>query len=76
MSDIPKTLYIILNHNVKDVTTTYYYESLKYYQEQDNFKLFLIDNGSRASERSIHTTHFFKKNMYFNGAIQWAFKYM
>jgi len=75
MSDIPKTLYIILNHNIKSVTTMYY-ESLKYYQEQDNFKLFLIDNGSRASERSIYTTHFFKKNMYFNGAIQWAFKYM
>ena len=63
MSDIPKTLYVILNHNIKSVTTGYY-ESLKYYQEQDNFKLFLIDNGSRVSERSIYTTHFFKKNMY------------
>jgi len=29
-----------------------------------------------VAERSIHTTHQFKKNVYFNGAIQWAFKYM
>jgi len=34
-------------------------------QEQDNFKLLLVDNGSRAEKRSHHTTHFFKKNMYF-----------
>ena len=62
MSDIPKTLYIILNHNIKSVTT-FYYESLKYYQEQDNFDLLLIDNGSKGSEKSIHTTHSFKKNV-------------
>ena len=75
MSDLPKTLYIILNHNAGSVSTIYY-EELKYYQEQDNFDLLLIDNGSKMAERSIHTTHQFKKNVYFNGAIQWAFKYM
>ena len=75
MSDLPKTLYIILNHNAGGVSTIYY-EELKHYQEQDNFDLLLIDNGSRIPERSIHTTHQFKKNVYFNGAIQWAFKYM
>ena len=75
MSDLPKTLYIILNHNAGSISTIYY-EELKYYQEQDNFDLLLIDNGSKVAERSIHTTHSFKKNVYFNGAIQWAFKYM
>jgi hypothetical protein len=75
MSDLPKTLYIILNHNAGQISTIYY-EEMKYYQEQDNFDLLLIDNGSKPSERSIHTTHSFKKNVYFNGAIQWAFKYM
>ena len=72
---LPKTLYVILNHNAGNITTIYY-EELKYYQEQDNFDLLLIDNGSKPSERSIHTTHSFKNNVYFNGAIQWAFKYM
>ena len=75
MSNLPKTLYIILNHNAGQISTIYY-EEMKYYQEQDNFDLLLIDNGSKPSERSIHTTHSFKKNVYFNGAIQWAFKYM
>ena len=75
MSDLPKTLYIILNHNAGSVSTIYY-EELKYYQEQDNFDLLLNDNGSKVAQRSIHTTHQFKKNVYFNGAIQWAFKYM
>ena len=75
MRDLKKTCYIILNHNVKDVTTTYY-EELEYYQEQDNFDLLLIDNGSRPSEKSVYTTHCFKKNVYFNGAIQWSFQYM
>ena len=75
MSDLKKTCYIILNHNVRDVTTTYY-EELEYYQEQDNFDLLLIDNGSRPSEKSVYTTHSFKKNVYFNGAIQWSFQYM
>jgi len=75
MIDLPKTLYVILNHNIKSITTVYY-EELKYYQEQDNFKLLLVDNGSKVKKRSHHTTHFFKKNMYFNGAIQWAFKQM
>ena len=37
MIDLPKTLYVILNHNIKSITTVYY-EELKYYQEQDNFK--------------------------------------
>ena len=73
MSDLPKTLYVILNHNAAQISTIYY-EEMKYYQEQDNFDLLLIDNGSKASEKSIHTTHSFKKNVYFNGAIQWAFK--
>ena len=75
MSDLPKTLYIILNHNAAQISTIYY-EEMKYYQEQDNFDLLLIDNGSKGPEKSIHTTHSFKKNVYFNGAIQWAFKYM
>jgi hypothetical protein len=75
MSNLPKTLYVILNHNAGSVSSIYY-EELKYYQEQDNFDLLLIDNGSKFSERSIHTTHSFKKNVYFNGAIQWAFKHM
>jgi len=75
MSNLPKTLYIILNHNAGQISTIYY-EEMKYYQEQDNFDLLLIDNGSKFNERSPHTTHSFKKNVYFNGAIQWAFKYM
>ena len=75
MSDLPKTLYIILNHNAAQISTIYY-EEMKYYQKQDNFDLLLIDNGSKGPEKSIHTTHSFKKNVYFNGAIQWAFKYM
>ena len=65
MSDLPKTLYIILNHNGGQISTIYY-EEMKYYQEQDNFDLLLIDNGSKASEKSIHTTHSFKKNVYSN----------
>ncbi len=72
---LPKTLYVILTHNANNVSTAYF-ESLMYYQEQDNFDLILLDNGSKKEEISIHTTHFFKENVYFNGAIQWAFKRM
>ena len=34
MSKLPKTLYVILTHNEKHLSTEYY-ESLKHYQEQD-----------------------------------------
>ena len=64
MSDLPKTLYVILNHNIKSITSMYY-EELKYYQEQDNFKLLLLDNGSKVKKISHHTTHFFKKKYVF-----------
>ena len=60
MSDLPKTLYVILNHNVKSITTLYY-EELKYYQEQDNFKLLLVDNGSKRQKEAIILLIFLRK---------------
>ena len=75
MMDLPKTLYVILTHNEKHMSTDYF-ENLMYYQEQDNFDLVLLDNGSKKENKSIRTTHAFKNNVYFNGAIQWAWKKM
>ena len=42
---------------------------LKYYQEQDNFDLIFLDNGSGSEHRPNQATHRFPKNVYFNGAI-------
>lgn len=75
MSKLPKTLYVILTHNEKHISTQYY-ESLKYYQEQDNFDLIFLDNGSSEAHKPIQATHRFKKNVYFNGAIEWSWKKM
>ena len=44
MKKLPKTLYVILTHNEKHLSTQYY-EALKYYQEQDNFDLIFLDTG-------------------------------
>ena len=75
MKKLPKTLYVILTHNEKHLSTQYY-ESLKYYQEQDNFDLIFLDNGSSQRYRPNQATHRFPKNVYFNGAIAWAWKKM
>ena len=54
MKKLPKTLYVILTHNEKHLSTQYY-EALKYYQEQDNFDLIFLDNGSGS--KPVSYTH-------------------
>jgi len=68
-----KTLAIILNHNTPDITD-FLYNQLKPFEDLQNFELCVLDNGSPESGQSIHTTDYLKKNIFFGGALNYAFK--
>jgi hypothetical protein len=69
-----KTLVIILNHNLPEMTDSLYL-SLKDH-EGDLFSLFVMDNGSKESLISPYTQVYLKQNIFWGGALNEAFKIM
>ena len=65
-----KTLAVIYNHNLPEMTDKLW-EELKPY-ERDDYDLILIDNGSREDGKSKYTTHETGQNTYFGGALNIA----
>ena len=65
-----KTLAVIYNHNLPQMTDKLW-EELKPY-ERDDYDLILIDNGSRKEGKSKYTTHETGQNTYFGGALNIA----
>ena len=65
-----KTLAVIYNHNLPEMTDRLW-EELKPY-ERDDYDLILIDNGSREDGKSKYTTHETGQNTYFGGALNIA----
>jgi hypothetical protein len=70
MSQQSKTLAVIYNHNLPEMTDRLW-EELKPY-ERDDYDLILIDNGSREDGKSKYTTHETGQNTYFGGALNIA----
>tara|TARA_R110001592_G_scaffold182254_1_gene425397 strand:+ start:6269 stop:7003 length:735 start_codon:yes stop_codon:yes gene_type:complete len=68
-----KTLAVIYNHNMPEITDSLW-ESLKPY-EQDDYDLILIDNGSKQEGKSKYTTHETGQNTYFGGALNIALQF-
>jgi hypothetical protein len=68
-----KTLAVIYNHNMPEITDSLW-ESLKPY-ENDDYDLILIDNGSRDDRKSKYTTHETGQNTYFGGALNIAMQF-
>tara|TARA_A100001515_G_scaffold5838_1_gene5109 strand:- start:1802 stop:2539 length:738 start_codon:yes stop_codon:yes gene_type:complete len=65
-----KTLAVIYNHNLPQMTDKLW-EELKPY-ERDDYDLILIDNGSTDEGKSKYTTHETGQNTYFGGALNIA----
>jgi len=65
-----KTLVVIYNHNMADLTDQLF-EALKPY-ENGLYDTVIIDNGSREEEISKYTTYKTEENCYFGGALNLA----
>lgn len=65
-----KTLVVIYNHNMPDLTDQLF-ESLKPY-ENDLYDTVVIDNGSKDTGKSNYTTFETGENCYFGGALNLA----
>ena len=68
-----KTLAIILNFN-DPVRTDEIFKALKPYEGED-YDLHLLDNGSNKAPASTNTTLTMKQNLFYGGALNYAFKY-
>ena len=68
-----KTLVVIYNHNLPDMTNNLW-ESLHPYR-RDDYDMILIDNGSTEDGKSKYTTHETGQNTYFGGALNIALDY-
>jgi len=66
-----KTLAVILNHNMPDITDNLY-NCLKPYEKQD-YDLYVVDNGSQKEKISKFTTHSSDTNVYYGGGINLCF---
>lgn len=69
-----KTLALILHFNTPEMTDSLY-ESVKE-TNTDNYDLFVLDNGSDLEKRSKYHNLSTGKNIYFGGAVNWAFDYI
>lgn len=69
-----KTLVIILNHNLPDITDKLY-ESLLPYKKHD-YDLMILDNGSKKEFRSKFTHLKLKENIFWGGALNYSFRYV
>jgi hypothetical protein len=65
-----KTLVVIYNHNMPDLTDQLF-ESLKPY-ENGLYDTIIIDNGSKSEGKSKYTTFETESNCYFGGALNLA----
>lgn len=65
-----KTLVVIYNHNMADLTDQLY-ESLKPY-ENGLYDVFVLDNGSKPENKSKYTSFETEYNCYFGGALNLA----
>ena len=65
-----KTLVVIYNHNMPDLTDQLF-ESLKPY-EKGLYDTIIIDNGSKPEGKSKYTTYETESNCYFGGALNLA----
>jgi hypothetical protein len=65
-----KTLVVIYNHNMPDLTDQLF-ESLKPY-ENGLYDTVIIDNGSKPEGKSKYTTYETESNCYFGGALNLA----
>ena len=68
-----KTLAVIYNHNLPEMTNKLW-EELKPH-ERDDYDLILIDNGSTDEGKSKYTTHETGQNTYFGGALNIALQF-
>ena len=68
-----KTLVVIYNHNMPDLTDQLY-ESLKPY-ENGLYDTVIIDNGSKPEGKSKYTTFETESNCYFGGALNLALQF-
>ena len=68
-----KTLAVIYNHNLPDMTDKLW-EELEPYKKND-YDMILIDNGSSSDGKSKYTTHETGQNTYFGGALNIALQY-
>jgi len=68
-----KTLAVIYNHNMPEITDSLW-ESLKPY-ERDDYDLIIIDNGSSDDRKSKYTTYETGQNTYFGGALNIAMQF-
>ncbi|NOR87087.1 MAG: hypothetical protein GQ527_05710 [Bacteroidales bacterium] len=66
-----KTLVIILNHNLPEITDDLYHELEKY--KDDSYDLRVMDNGSREEFTSVHTSIRYEENLFWGGALNKAF---
>ncbi len=69
-----KTLAIILNYNLPELTDNLY-ESLEPYN-RDLRDIFVMDNGSKPNLKSKYTYFHLDKNIFWGGALNFAFDYM
>jgi hypothetical protein len=69
---MPKTLVIILNHNLPELTNWLYY-SLKKFQDETH-DILVMDNGSKPDLIPSYTQIRLKKNYFWGGALNEAFK--
>lgn len=66
-----KTLVVILNYNLPEMTDALY-TALKPYQKND-YDLAIIDNASEIEGRAKNTTHQMAENGFFGGGLNYAF---
>ena len=69
-----KTLILILNHNLSDLTNTLY-SNIKNIENNENFELQILDNGSNIEEvnKLQKKPIRIENNIFFGGALQYAF---
>jgi len=65
-----KTLVVIYNHNMPDITDQLY-EALKPYEE-NIYDTIIIDNGSKNEGKSKYSTYETEENCYFGGGLNLA----
>jgi hypothetical protein len=65
-----KTLVVIYNHNMPDITDQLY-EALKPYEE-NIYDTIIIDNGSKPEGKSKYSTYETEENCYFGGGLNLA----
>ena len=69
-----KTAVFILNHNLPKETDVLY-SALEPFQGRD-YDLFVLDNGSAEKGMAKNTTHRLKENLFWGGALNWAFRFI